>query len=286
MGRWQPPWARRALLLLALLAPGARAEEVGGLVLITGAEISHGPAGRPLAAATAACAQWRAGRKGPYRNPALLVPTAQQTTRAYRGLWGGLFRQQAGGSSSEGRASPTDRFRQALADLQPLLHPSNDAVTSSSGAQPSGGSSLRHLPSLEEVAAHVGNLTASLLESAHSGGGGTSALLQRLARNFGHSSSTGSIGGSLDAAQLAATVASMQAWALAGLVARSGGSGLSGGGGSPGLSSSLDPTSFKQVAGERCWAAVRCFCMYMTMCWRLDAKHDAHYWLAKASTEH
>lgn len=132
----------------------------------------------------------------------------------------------------------------------------------------------------------MGNLTASLLESAHSGGGGTSALLQRLARDFGHSSSTGSIGGSLDAAQLAATVASMQAWALAGLVARRGGSGLSGGGGSPGLSSSLDPTSFKQVAGERCWAAVRCFCMYMTMCWRLDAKHDAHYWLAKASTEH
>lgn len=169
-----------------------------------------------------------------------------QTTRAYRGLWGGLFRQQAG--SGEGRPSASDRFRQALADLQSVLHPSNDAAGTTGSGGPAG-STLRHLPSLEEVAAHVGNLTASLLESTHSGSGGTSALLQRLAREFNHSSSAGAGSGSLDAAQLAATVASMQAWALAGLVARSGSGSLSGGGATSSLSSSLDPSSFKQVAG-------------------------------------
>lgn len=171
-----------------------------------------------------------------------------QTTRAYRGLWGGLFRQQAG--SGDGRPSASDRFRQALADLQSVLHPGNDpAGTTGSSSGGPAGSTLRHLPSLEEVAAHVGNLTASLLESAHSGSGGTSALLQRLAREFNHSSSAGAGSGSLDAAQLAATVAGMQAWALAGLVARSGSGSLSGGGATSSLSSSLDPSSFKQVAG-------------------------------------
>ena len=176
-----------------------------------------------------------------------------QTTRAYRGLWGGLFRQQAGSSTGgNGRPSATDRFRQALADLQSLLHPI-DASPSSSTSGQAASSSPRHLPSLEELAAHVGNLTASLLESAHAGSGGTSALLQRLARDFNHSAPTGS-SSPLDAAQLAATVASLQAWALAGLVARSGGSGMSGDASTASLGSSLDPSSFKQVAGGCCLA--------------------------------
>ncbi|PRW50791.1 hypothetical protein C2E21_5558 [Chlorella sorokiniana] len=192
-----------------------------------------------------------------------LSAQAEETTRAYRGLWGSLFQKQAG-SGGESRPSASDRFRQALADLQSLLHPSDDTATSSSSSSSSSNgasgssSGLRHLPSLEDVAEHVGNLTASLLDSAHAGSGGTSALLQRLARDFNlsHSPAAGT-SSSLDAAQLAATVASMQAWALAGLVARSGGSGLSGGGGgASSLSSSLDPSSFKQVA-DPAWASFK-----------------------------
>lgn len=197
-----------------------------------------------------------------------------QATRAYRGLWGGLFRQQAGGSGSDKLASASDRIRHALADLQALLHPqppqqqqaageqaAPDAAaggssgagspTAGSGSSGSGapGGSLRHLPALEDVMAHVGNLAASLLDSGHSGGGAASSLLQRLTRDYNHTSA-GASASSLDAAQLAATVASMQAWALAGLVARSGsGSGLSSGGSGLGSSSALNP-GFKLVAGE------------------------------------
>lgn len=217
------PW-RSAALLLALCLGGAVAEEVGAQGSRRGARDRHARRNK----ATRNGAESGESRPPPLRRPATTHTPCLSflQTRAYRGLWGGLFRQQASATA----AAAEDRLRQALADAAAWLHPlhSQSGVDGAEGAA-NRASLFHHLPSslealLEHLATHVlGNQSDATTNST------IHALLDRL-----------------DGAQLAATVATVQAWALTGLLTggdSSNGNGLSG-------SSLAGGLPYRQVKGE------------------------------------
>lgn len=161
-------------------------------------------------------------------------------TRAYRGLWGGLFQQQAARPAAGGG------LREALAGLQAKLAARLEGADASLAA---------HRASLEERFRTQLNLTLALLDG---GGGGTAAasLLARLEQLHGQLLRDWS---SADAQQLAA-LALVQGWALGAVVAGRGAAasalagGAGGGGGQPGM---LSLQRAAEPVAEPAWASFR-----------------------------